>query len=150
MHLDTCWCINSVYIQNCGSFFFIVVFSNIFKGDIIGFYPLIILRLTLDLSWSNRSHTEIKYCGIIQVCKAKCSWVSTFLLVRGDVISWVSYAMAPEKITLTWFIYKLRKELYDCQVFFANYTNISKCVCLEYTLDIYQVQNRPQHYLSSC
>ena len=103
MHLDTCWCINSVYIQNCGSFFFIVVFSNIFKGDIIGFYPLIILRLTLDLSWSNRSHTEMKYFGIIQVCKAQYSWVSTFLLVRGDVISWVSYAMAPEKTTLTWF-----------------------------------------------
>ena len=32
------------------------------------------------------------------------------LLVRGDVISWVSYAMSPGKITLTSFILKLRKK----------------------------------------
>ena len=114
---------NSVYIQNCGSFFFFCcILKYIFKGDIIGFYPLIILRLTLDLSWSNRSHTEMKYFGIIQVCKAHYSWVSTFLLVRGDVISWVSYAMAPEKITLTWFTNYGKN--YTIVSFFANYTNL--------------------------
>ena len=32
---------------------------------------------------------------------AQCSWASKFFLVRGDVISWVTYAMSPEKITLT-------------------------------------------------
>ena len=48
------------------------------------------------------------YCGIIQIRGVQCSWVNKFLQVRGDVISWVSYAMSPGKRTL---IYKLRKEL---------------------------------------
>ena len=38
-------------------------------------------------------------------------YVRKFLLFRGNVISWLSYAMSPGKINLAWIIYKLRKEL---------------------------------------
>ena len=44
------------------------------------------------------SHEE--YCEIIQVRGAQCSWVSTFLLVRGYGFPCVSYTMSLRKIIL--------------------------------------------------
>ena len=64
------------------------------------------------------------YCGIIQIRVVLCSWVNKFLQVRGDVISWVRYAMSPGKRTL---IYKLRKELSFFYFYYVYFDASGNC-----------------------